>query len=210
MCIPHFVNSASQQVLKAAARACQIFKFKPQDPILYEGVENYSIFWILKGSCRAVKLVPFLKRYQTAVPLPPPSNMDDGMKLKKSLSRRYKLAEYEPGVTLLRQSDKVVTQLLTIDELGLGDMFPDMVGVTSQLNGDDLITRLSDTSATRLDSRSYVSIIASSDVEIIGLTRVDYASIATDAMLKESFEATSRLRVPLTVLQQSVLSSAET
>ncbi|KAJ3236099.1 Cyclic nucleotide-binding domain-containing protein 2 [Chytriomyces hyalinus] len=202
--IPHFVAPASNSVIRAAAKVGQHFIFKPQEPILHEGVENYSIFWIVKGTCHAVKLVAFLKR-----PVVPSSSSKDSGDVKNTGSKKYKLAEFEPGVTPIRTGEKVVTQLLTTREFGPGDYFPDVIGAETagklKFNRADFLSRLRETRSNRMDARSYVSIIATTNVEIFGMTYVEYAEIATTDMLFELFSNAPNLRIPISELQQSVL-----
>ncbi|TPX68123.1 hypothetical protein CcCBS67573_g07294 [Chytriomyces confervae] len=202
--IPHFVAPASNSVIRAAAKVGQHFIFKPQEPILHEGVENYSIFWIVKGTCHAVKLVAFLKR-----PVVPSSSSKDSGDVKNTGSKKYKLAEFEPGVTPIRTGEKVVTQLLTTREFGPGDYFPDVIGTETagklKFNRADFLSRLRETRSNRMDARSYVSIIATTNVEIFGMTYVEYAEIATTDMLFELFSNAPNLRIPISELQQSVL-----
>ncbi|KAJ3298108.1 hypothetical protein HDU79_000510 [Rhizoclosmatium sp. JEL0117] len=193
-------------LLKPLATVSQIFSFNPQEPIIHEGVENFSVFWILSGTVRAVKLVPFLKQ-----PVP---TQEEGKK------KKYALAEYEPGVTIIKTGEKVVMQLLTIRELGVGDHFPDMIGWESDSESEErgsrdylkgigsrsnLLARLSDTSPSRPDSRAYISIIANTNVEILGMTRLDYVRLATPDMIAETVVEAKKLRIPLNILQQSIL-----
>ncbi|KAI8842362.1 hypothetical protein BJ741DRAFT_379908 [Chytriomyces cf. hyalinus JEL632] len=202
--IPHFVTPASNSIIRAAAKVGQHFTFKPQEPILHEGVENYSIFWIVKGTCHAVKLVAFLKR-----PVVPSSSSKDSGDVKNTGSKKYKLAEFEPGVTPIRTGEKVVTQLLTTREFGPGDYFPDVIGAETagklKFNRTDFLSRLRETRSNRMDARSYVSIIATTNVEIFGMTFVEYAEFATTDMLFETFSNGPNLRIPISELQQSVL-----
>ncbi|KAJ3027610.1 UNVERIFIED_CONTAM: hypothetical protein HDU68_003483 [Siphonaria sp. JEL0065] len=219
--LPHFSkHQPYSSLLKPFASVSQLFTFHPQEPIIHEGVENFSVFWILSGTCRAVKLVPFL-RQQTSNTAPPASTSSgDGSAVKK---KKYVLAAYEPGVTPLKQGDKVVMQLITIRELGPGDHFPDMIccegedesnfggsmsplGVRGHvLSRSGLLARLNDTSPSRPDARAYVSIIANTKVEILGMTRLDYIRLASTEMILETMSEGTKLRVPLDALQKSII-----
>ncbi|KAI9351491.1 hypothetical protein BDR26DRAFT_851155, partial [Obelidium mucronatum] len=216
--IPHFAkHQPYQHLLKPFASVSQLFSFHPQEPIIHEGVENFSVFWILSGTCRAVKLVPFLRRKEMATAAATPAAAAAAAAAKK----KYMLAEYEPGTTVIQEGEKVVMQLLTIRELGPGDYFPDLTcheydensnnsggGLKGNvLSRSGLLARLNDTTPSRPDSRSYVSIIANTKVEILGMTRLDYTRLASTEMILESMSEGGKLRVPLDALQKSVLSS---
>jgi hypothetical protein len=109
--IPHF-SQAPFIVLEKAAQAAQLLTFQPQETIIFEGLENYNIFWIMSGSCRAVKLVPFVRRLTTPD--------------CATHSKKYTLVPYEAGVTEVGPNDKIVMQLLKIRDLTAGDHFPEM------------------------------------------------------------------------------------
>ncbi|KAJ3327484.1 hypothetical protein HDU76_011721 [Blyttiomyces sp. JEL0837] len=190
--IPHF-DQAHPSVIEKAAQAAQLLTFQPQEPIIHEGVENYSIFWIVSGTCRAMKLVPFVKRITTPE--------------CATHSKKYTLVPYEEGVTELGPGDKVVTQLLNIRELVPGDHFPEMTASVNpeRFNKIELMSRLSSDGPNRADARAYISVVASSRVEVIGMTRVDYARIATNEMILKTLADRALLRVPMNVLQESMI-----
>jgi hypothetical protein len=60
---------------------------------------------------------------------------------------------------------------------------------------------------TRHEARSYVSIVAAEKVDVIGMTRDEYARYATHGMLQELVNAKMWLNVPLRDLQESVIRS---
>ncbi|KAJ3414967.1 hypothetical protein HDV05_005798 [Chytridiales sp. JEL 0842] len=190
--VPHF-SQAPFSVVEKAAQAAQLFTFQPQETIVFEGVENYKIFWIVSGSCRAVKLVPFLKRLTTPD--------------CATHSKKYTFIPYEEGVTQIGPNDKLVMQLLKIRELGGGDHFPEMNAAVNmkRFNKIELMSYLSADAPNRTDAKSYVSVIATTKVEVVGMTRVDYARVATNDMILRVLEDRALLHIPMRQLQDSML-----
>ncbi|KAI9364444.1 hypothetical protein DFJ73DRAFT_756231 [Zopfochytrium polystomum] len=190
--IPHF-QLAHASVIERAAQCTQLHTFQPQEPIVQEGLENFSIFWIVRGACRAVKVVPFVKRRTT-----PESAVH---------RRRFHVEGYEAGKTVLGEGDVVAMQVVKVRELGPGDHFPEMVAVMSaeKFNRIELMAKLSSDDPNRIDARSYVSVIATTKVEVVSMTRVDYARVASNEMILKMMADRDLLRVPVDLLQQAII-----
>ncbi|KAJ3213779.1 hypothetical protein HDU67_002436 [Dinochytrium kinnereticum] len=193
--LPHFSN-AHPSVLERMAQISQLHSFKPQQTIVKEGVENYLLYWIISGSCRAVKLVPFLKRRTT-----PECAVH---------SSKYTVVPYDPAKEL-QPEDEISMQLLNIRELSEGDHFPDMAAAINpeRFNKIELMSRLSSDNPNRLDARAYISVITNTKVEVISMTRVDYARVATNDMILKIISDRRLLHIPITDLQTSVLQKRE-
>ncbi|KAJ3108502.1 hypothetical protein HDU96_007515 [Phlyctochytrium bullatum] len=189
--IPHFQN-VHPSILERMAQISQLHTFKARETIIKEGVENYLLYWIITGSCRAIKLVPFVKRRTT-----PACAVH---------SARYTVVPYV-NTASLQKGDEVSQQLLNIRELVAGDHFPDMAAVINpdRFNKIELMSRLSSDNPNRLDARSYISIVTNTKVHAISMTRVDYARLATNDMILKTIADRSLLNIPVKELQASVL-----
>ncbi|KAJ3166170.1 Cyclic nucleotide-binding domain-containing protein 2 [Irineochytrium annulatum] len=190
--IPHF-QSTHPSIIERIAQTSQLHTFQPQETIVAEGAENFHIFFVIAGSARAVKLVPFLRRQTTPE--------------CATHSRKHTLVAYEPGVTEVGPEDRVVVNLLTVRELGPGDHFPDISATVNpdRFNRIELMSRLSSDGPNRLDARAYISVIATTKLEVIMMTRVDYARVATNDMIVQVLASRALLHVPVSDLQVAYL-----
>ncbi|KAJ3108727.1 hypothetical protein HDU97_000125 [Phlyctochytrium planicorne] len=193
--IPHFSN-VHPSIIERIAQVSQLHSYMAQEAIVKEGYENYLLHWIVSGSCRAIKLVPFVKRWTTP---------------KCALhSAKYTVLPYVEGMESMPQ-DEITMQLLNIRELKEGDHFPDMAAAINpeRFNKIELMSRLSSDNPNRLDARSYVSVVTNTKVEVISMTRVDYARVATNDMILKILADRCLLHVPIQDLQTSVLQKRE-
>ena len=90
---------AEKSYVEKMAAVLKIVPFEPEDPIVIQGTQILDMFWILKGTCRVTKSVPFIK--------------------KKDKS----LAIFDER-SVLQEGEELVHELLVIQEIGPGDCFP--------------------------------------------------------------------------------------
>ncbi|KAI8925287.1 hypothetical protein BC831DRAFT_461762 [Entophlyctis helioformis] len=178
-----------------AANLFEIITYEPNETIIYEGTEAGQLFWILKGTCRCVKVVPFVQK-----------------KVKVGFSTMNKhLTPYNPSMTLAAD-EEIIQNLLTIQELEHGDHFP---GIPAYQDDDytneftfkkeKYVHQLELEDPTNPKTKAGFSVVASTQVEAAVISRLDYVRAATKEMLVETLRSKNLHQVSMAQLQEAFL-----
>eukprot|EP00842_Homolaphlyctis_polyrhiza_P007045 jgi/Hompol1/92/HPOL_005222-RA len=144
--------------------------YQPNETIITENSTDTNMYWILSGTCRNVKFMPFLKR--------------KGLKGEDITIMCTK-------DTQLRKDEKPVNELVTLFDYQAGDYFPLMPladVAMMQHRSLDLKSAFLEMASRPLGFKSAYSIIASSVVQVMAISWRNYVSIATVEMLKQILE----------------------
>jgi hypothetical protein len=196
--VPHFAKAPGGFVEKIAPFV-QVIAYEPNEYILREGVENNKIFWLLKGTCQCIKMLPFTK---------------------KTLNQTYagknvQVSPFIAGETVLEPGEEFFYEFVTTHEVEVGDNFVDLPVPTGgsltehcfYINKKDYLEQLKIEDPSDLNSKAAVSIVAKTKVEAICMNRVDYANMATSEMILSIINSKDIYRIPLLQLQESYLTS---
>jgi hypothetical protein len=171
--------------------------YDPNEHIVFEGTDNYKIFWIVKGTCHCIKRVPFVKRTTNA----------------NYAGKTIKILPRTPDM-ILEPNDEPFDEMLNIYELDVGNNFPELPAPTGTKSIDEKIMYVNRKEYTEqiqgedprdANLKSNVSIVAKTKVEVAAITRLDYAKFAGNEMLLEVINSRQIFRVPMSQLQDSYL-----
>ncbi|KAJ2992372.1 Cyclic nucleotide-binding domain-containing protein 2 [Globomyces sp. JEL0801] len=164
--------------------------YSTNDTILTEGGAEHRVHFILQGSCKCVKKIPFIQ--------------------KKTASKE--LSIMEPG-QVIGNNEELVEHLFIIQELDTSDHFPgisiDAREANKTHNDPDNTDHLipghvgaeSDFDPTLVE----YSVIATSRVEVASIPRVDYIKYATQDMIEETLHQKNLYNVSIKEVQLSFL-----
>ncbi|KAL2916039.1 hypothetical protein HK105_204463 [Polyrhizophydium stewartii] len=182
---------------RLAATANSFFElstYEPNETILYEGTEATKISWILSGSCRCVKVVPFVQK-----------TMQIGFEKAARQLRPY------DGTTLCGPEEEVIHTTLTIQELDAWDHFPGLPAVepaTTEytFNKDAYLRRLgSDLDASSVKLKAEYSVFTSSKVEIASISILDFVRLADAHTVLEVLSNKNQINVAISQLQEAYI-----
>ncbi|KAL2917590.1 hypothetical protein HK105_202876 [Polyrhizophydium stewartii] len=179
MDVPHF-GSGGPEILDQLLSFCDFLHFNSQQIIVHQDIHATQLFTIMSGSCRCVRSVPFVRR--------------------KGL-----LAPYDES-SVLRDGDEVVHQTLTVMELGVGDYFPGLPPPTiTPFRRENYALQLMAEDAVNTKSRTPISVIASSPVEVVAINRHHFGLHAPESVVLRVIEDSQIFKVPLGELQEAYL-----
>ncbi|KAI8922623.1 hypothetical protein BC831DRAFT_474988, partial [Entophlyctis helioformis] len=179
MSVPHFSEGGLDFIDKILP-FCEFVTYDSQQSILLQDSHVFQLYTILSGTCRCVKIVPFLRH--------------------KGVLSAYNMD------TAVRDGDEVVQEMLTLTEIGPGDHFPSVPSPTIVpfMREAYLVQLLAEDPADG-KARASVSVIANSTVEIVGITRYQYAQYATNNMIMRLIDESNIFKVPMNELQAAYL-----
>ncbi|KAI9190716.1 uncharacterized protein BJ171DRAFT_67807 [Polychytrium aggregatum] len=181
-------------------------QYEAREIMIVEGAQSACVHWILKGSCRALKKVKFVKRETGTI-------IGGG--------KKYSLVAYTDGMPL-EETDEVVEQMLCAMELTPGSLYPEfprykhysnqessiqmaLSDEERNINKLELIARLTYEDPDDQALGSYYSIVANTKCEIAVMSRVDYVRLASNEMVKSVLMDRESYIVPVQRLQDVFL-----
>ena len=193
--ISHFA-SAPGGFVERIAPFTQIITYEPNENIIFEGTDNYKLFFIVKGICHCTKVVPFVKRLVSST----------------YSGKTYKVIAHESG-TVLQSDDEPFKEQLKIQELDTGDFYPDIPPPKEAKKNEDVLyinknqylEQLKAEDPADMSTKAYVSVVANTKVEVVALSRIDYAEYATSDMILSIINSKTVFKVPITKLQETYL-----
>jgi hypothetical protein len=193
--IPHFA-AAPGGFVERITPFTQIITYEPNEVILAEGIANYKLFWLIRGTCHCLKTVPLIKRLMNS----------------NYAGKTYKFLASEAGMTL-GPEDELFKEKLTIHELDPGQNFPDLPlpkGAKAHedvlyVNKKDYIDQLKKEEPDDEDTKAYISVVAKSKVEVVCVNQTDYCEYADADMLLSIINSKSVFRPAMKTLQDSYL-----
>ena len=163
--LPYFEASDSG-FLERAAPFFKLITYQPGDTIVVEGTDNLDLYWILKGTCKVCKLVPFIQ--------------------KKSKTVNRTLAPYLVGAEV-REDEEITMQVLTVQEIGIGDYFPrlpvapnlDEYMMAITFKKEEYLDFIENLDPGDVISKSAHSIVAISKLEVAAIPKLDFLKISS-------------------------------
>ena len=194
--IPHF-STAPGGFVERITPFSQVITYEPNEYILREGVENNKIFWLVKGSCQCIKMLPFVKKTIT----------------ENYAGKKVQVIPLEVGKTKLEKDDEFMYEFATIYEIEPGFNFPEIPvpngsSLTNEVfyvNKKEYSEQLAKEDPSDMNSKAAVSIVAKTKVEVICVNRSDYTSIASTDMILTIINSKNIYRIPISQLQESYL-----
>ncbi|KAH6579458.1 hypothetical protein BASA61_010210 [Batrachochytrium salamandrivorans] len=192
-----YMEASENGFIEKAAHFFKCITYDANEQILLEGTENLDLFWILRGTCRCVKLVPFVQK-----------RVRNGFSSVRNCMRAHQ--ENIP----LAEDEERSDQLLRVQELQEYDFFPDMPKnierldqwlTDSMFNKDDYIDFLTEQDPICSPLLSYASVIAKTKVEVMTISRVDFCRLASVRMIIKLLLTQNIQRVPIEMLQTAYL-----
>eukprot|EP00842_Homolaphlyctis_polyrhiza_P000646 jgi/Hompol1/1582/HPOL_004584-RA len=177
--IPHFADCGSDAIDKILP-LCEFTVYEPNQLIVMQDSDAFQFFTLLSGTCRCVKIAPFVKR-------------------------KGVLYAYDKSVPL-KDAEEVVQQQMVVLELDVGDHFPNLPTpnlIPLQRELYTLQLRVEDPADNR--SRASVSVIANTTVEVVSISRHHFVQYATEKVLTKLIEDSNIFKVPLSELQAAYL-----
>ena len=178
--LPDF-ESVPTEIIDKIVQFAQFVSYDPQQVVSAEGTPNFQILWVISGSCRCIRYVPFIQKKQAdATTLVP---YDETASLK-------------PG-------EKVVNEILTIAELKTGYNFPylpefDDFGSVELMVADKerYMQRLRD----EPPKINKVSLVANTNVVIMTISQLEFVQIANLKMISMLMSKDSIFEAPMSKL----------
>ncbi|KAI8922619.1 hypothetical protein BC831DRAFT_67596 [Entophlyctis helioformis] len=185
--MPHF--NTTNEIVEKILRNATFLSYQPQEVIIMENCKYTDMYWIISGTCRCDKIVPFVKRKS------PKSNDTLTLPYTKDMP--------------LGKDDRVVYELLTLFELQHGASFPGMPAPSRPIkdmyfNKSEYVVQLLTSGSSSKGVASTVSIVSSSHVEVMAVPHVEYSMIATADMVRELLED-EHFKVPLAQIQEAYI-----
>ena len=181
-------------------RACNFFKpvaYEPNETILMEGSDNAEIAWILKGSCRCVKIIPFVQ------------------KSIKSGHSSIKMNLRVPDANIpLGEDEEIVNEILNVCTLDIGSHFPDIPQdpsiqidrmIEETFSKEKYLDFLGNIDPSSNYERSFVSVIANEKVEVLVIPRIEFCKLVNSGSLFRMLSDQSMLRVPILQIQEAYI-----
>ncbi|KAJ8324741.1 hypothetical protein QVD99_002753 [Batrachochytrium dendrobatidis] len=179
----------------------QIITYEPNEMIILEGSSNVKVYWVLKGTCKCVKLVPFIKRHLGTTYESGDSTV---------------LAPYDPSSPpVLGKDEEIVKQLLQIHEFEFGEHFPDFPppsdGYNDYVSSFDRFDKVAYTKNLEIEDMSKpnavasASVVAITKVELMCVNRAEFSHVAPERILRELISQDHIFSVPLLQLQDAYL-----
>ncbi|KAJ8327398.1 hypothetical protein O5D80_004788 [Batrachochytrium dendrobatidis] len=194
--LPDF-TTAPQEFIEKVLACAQFITFDAQQVIINEDAPNFHIFWILSGSCRCIRTVPFIVR---------PTASGDG----------HQYAAYAPN-TPTDPTDTVVYEPLSICELTIGEHFPSvvkpaMLKITQSQFGAPMTFDRNECIRLWQHEPPYLSpvtVVANMRVEVMMLSKVEMTEISPMDTLLELFERRGALDASIYLLQNAFLQNLQ-
>ncbi|KAI8922625.1 hypothetical protein BC831DRAFT_474995 [Entophlyctis helioformis] len=186
--IPLFAKEPS--MIERMLVCTQFTKFEAQQTIFKEDDTNFQLMWVLSGSCRCIKYVPFVKKRI--------QGSDTG----------FQLHAYDPDKPL-EPGEELTRELLSISEMASGDNYPSLPQFKMPQDPNTLLPRFdrSHYIAALKDAPALtnnVTVVANSVMEAMIISRLEFAQIASDDMINYLLDDGSS-NIPLIKLQQAYL-----
>lgn len=196
--VPHF-STAPGGFVERIAPFVQVITYEPNEYILNEGAENNKIFWLLKGTCQCIKMLPFTKKTVN----------------ETYSGKNIQVRPFIAGKTVLEPGEEFFYEFATTQEVELGQNFVDLPVPTGgsltehcfYVNKRDYLEQLKNEDPRDLNSKAAVSIVAKTKVEALCINRVDYANLASNDMLLSIINSKGIYRIPISQLQESYLTT---
>ncbi|KAL2916040.1 hypothetical protein HK105_204464 [Polyrhizophydium stewartii] len=193
------IGAAEGGFLEKIKSFCSFITFEPNEPIVLEGSSNVKVYWILKGTCKCLKVVPFMRKHLGAT-------YESG--------ERTVLVPYDPllRTSALKDDDDITRQLLAINELSFGDYFPDFPAAPEDYLDHGAFDRAGYTAPiesedpTHPNAKAAASVVAATRVEVICVNRAEFVRIAPDSVLRRLMTQDHVFKVPLSQVQDLYLS----
>lgn len=195
MQVPHFA-SAPGGFVERITPFVQIITFEPGEQIVNEGSQNYKLFWLVKGTCHCIKILPLVKRLMNA----------------NYAGKTYKVIPNNPGM-VLEKNDEAIREQVNIQEMEIGSHFPDLplprgakpMEEVLYVNKREYMEQIKKEDPTEDSTKAFVSIIAKTKVEVACVNQTDYVEFANNDMILSIINSKNIFRVPIAQLQDSYL-----
>ncbi|KAL2917589.1 hypothetical protein HK105_202875 [Polyrhizophydium stewartii] len=169
----------------------QFQQFEPQQIIFKDDTASHQLLWVLSGSCRCTKRVPFVKK-----------------RIQGEAGFHY--ASWDPSRPL-EPGEEVVEELLAITELSVGDSFPSLPNLPMPIDQNTMLPKFDRDHYIRLlkDAKPVVSpvaLVANTSMEIMSLSRLEFVqSVDEDSIQYMLEDQNSILNIPIGKLQEAFL-----
>eukprot|EP00842_Homolaphlyctis_polyrhiza_P004546 jgi/Hompol1/5092/HPOL_000488-RA len=174
----------------------QFVTYEPNEPIVLEGANNYKIYFIVRGVCKCMKVVPFHKKHLG-------TNYESGDKTM--------LVPYDPTTQPSNKHLDIVETLLAIQDMITGDYFPPLPNLLGELYSvrsidKDKYIKLLEVEDPSKDTHTLrCSVVATTKIEILSINVVEFVRYAPESMLYEMLQQDHVFNVPIAQLQEVYL-----
>ncbi|KAI8925288.1 hypothetical protein BC831DRAFT_461763, partial [Entophlyctis helioformis] len=169
-----------------------ISTYEPNETIVYEASEVTKIHWILGGTCRCLKVVPFVQK-----------------KIQIGFEKAAKQLKAYDGVSPCGPDEEVIETVLTIQDFEMWDHFPGLPPLVEEtdeyrfrkdeylyaIEGKEMTARL----------RAEYSVIASTKVEVASISIGDFLRMATPSVILGVLNNKNLANVTTAMLQEAYL-----
>eukprot|EP00842_Homolaphlyctis_polyrhiza_P004547 jgi/Hompol1/5093/HPOL_000489-RA len=180
-----------QPIAEQANTLVEMGIYEANETIIYEGTQITKIHWIVSGSCRCVKVIPFVQR-TTQI----------------GFEKATRQLRAHDGVTPCAADEEILETPLTIQELENWDHFPGLPIVTDvndyTFNREIYIKSLEDANGVPTLKAEY-SVFSTSKVEIASIAIADYLRLAPVSLILEVLRGKNLVDVSTTQLQEAYL-----
>eukprot|EP00842_Homolaphlyctis_polyrhiza_P003457 jgi/Hompol1/4111/HPOL_006929-RA len=162
--IPHFADD--NELLTKIVDSAAFSNYQANETIINQDSLSLNMYWILSGTCRSVKFMPFLKR--------------KGLKGEDITIMCTK-------DTQLRKDEKPVDELVTLFEYEEGDTFPSIPkNLVTELEAETyhLKSAFINEMSKPHGIKSEFTVITSSNVEVMSISWKDYATHSNIKMIR--------------------------
>ena len=194
-----FMSATTSGFIEKVASFSKVITFEPNEPIILEDIDNLDIFWISTGTCRCVKLVPFVRK-----------RVRVGYDKTKLHIRAFDQNE------VLSPEDEKYNEMLQLRNLELGDHFPDIPasltdaynkGREGSFDKEMYLQYMNKLDTTKTENRAFMSVIATTKVEVLAIPVHDFCKYLEASMLLRLLTDESVLRVTIKEIQDSHLNN---
>lgn len=185
--LPHFMKSPD--FLSKSNPSFEVATYSANDVILQEGAVVHKLYWVLSGSCKCTKKIPFVQR-------------------KNGNDKELFICDSSP----LRPGDEVIERTFEIQQLDTSDHFPGLPPASIQAKefgqidheNSALISQFLRESDADSSVAEY-SVIAVTKTEIASLLKSDYIKFASEEMIEDTLMQKNLYHVSVAEVQRTFL-----
>eukprot|EP00842_Homolaphlyctis_polyrhiza_P002220 jgi/Hompol1/299/HPOL_000896-RA len=192
--IPNFSNAAPA-LLDTIASQFQTMVYEPNETVVQEGMAIPDLHWIVKGTCRIIKVVPFVERR---------------IKVNSSTVNKQVLP-YTPSTTI-GPDEELIHHTFTIQELEPGDHFPGIPPLQDDPYANEFtfkkehyVHQLELMDPTSQENKVSYSVVANSHLETMVISRLDFAHLSSKEIIVGALQSKNLHLISMTELQEAYL-----